>query len=85
MVSPRLLSCAGEVTGEKTGRVSFVHFLQFVVIGQGDGDDPLEDIMQVRMTVGENIGINKQTAATTTTTSHTHTCLLYTSDAADES
>ena len=36
-----------EVTGEKTGRVNFIHFLQFVVRGQGDGDDPLEDIMQV--------------------------------------
>ena len=73
MDSPRLLWCAGEVTGEKTGRVSFVHFLQFVVIGQGDGDDPLEDIMQVRMVVGEDKGTTKQTTTTTRRRTHTHT------------
>ncbi|KAK7108756.1 uncharacterized protein [Littorina saxatilis] len=36
----------GEVTGEKNARVTFAHFLQFVVRGQGEGDDPLEDIMR---------------------------------------
>ncbi|XP_076466801.1 uncharacterized protein LOC143298026 [Babylonia areolata] len=35
-----------EVTGKKKGRVTFSHFLQFVVRGQGDGDDPLDAILQ---------------------------------------
>ncbi|KAL8592798.1 hypothetical protein ACOMHN_045952 [Nucella lapillus] len=35
-----------EVTGNKYGRVTFAHFLQFVVKGQRDGDDPYEDILQ---------------------------------------
>nr|KAG5691608.1 hypothetical protein BaRGS_023736 [Batillaria attramentaria] len=35
-----------EVTGGHTSRISFLNFLQFVIKGQGQGPDPLEDIMQ---------------------------------------
>lgn len=35
-----------EVTGDKRSQVTFIHFLQFLVKGQGEGDDPLEDILQ---------------------------------------